>query len=101
MIFQSWAVVLVERQALGRSYDGTMERQYKSQALVLLRYTTSTFIIFRANARVKTRQRLNDRVLDDVAYDIDSEMIVPLFMDEVDISGVDWVVELQPQEVAK
>ena len=101
MIFQSWAVVLVERQALGRLYDGTMERQYKSQALVLLRYTTSTFIIFRANARVKTRQRLNDRVLDDVAYDIDSEMIVPLFMDEVDISGVDWVVELQPQEVAK
>ena len=64
-----------------------------------MRYTTSTFIIFRANARVKTRQRLNDRVLDDVAYDIDSEMIVPLFMDEVDISGVDWVVELQPQEV--
>ena len=101
MIFQSWAVVFVERQALGRSYDGTMERQHKSQALVLLRYTTSTFIIFRANARVKTRQRLNDRVLDDVAYDIDSEMIVPLFMDEVDISGVDWVVELQPQEVAK
>ena len=101
MIFQSWAVVLVERLAVGRSYDGTMERQYKSQALVLLRYTTSTFIIFRANARVKTRQRLNDRVLDDVAYDIDSEMIVPLFMDEVDISGVDWVVELQPQEVAK
>ena len=101
MIFQSWAVVLVERLAVGRSYDGTMERQYKSQALVLLRYTTSTFIIFRANARVKTRQRLNDRVLDDVAYDIDSEMIVPLFMDEVDISGVDWVVELQPQEVAE
>ena len=65
-----------------------------------MRYTTSTFIIFRANARVKTRQRLNDRVLDDVAYDIDSEMIVPLFMDEVDISGVDWVVELQTQEVA-
>jgi len=30
--------------------------------------------------------------LDDVAYDIDSEMIVPLFMDEVDISGVGWVV---------
>ena len=55
-------------------------------------YTTSTFIIFRANARVKTRQRLNDRGLDDVAYDIDSEMIVPLFMDEVDISGVGWVV---------
>ena len=101
MIFQSWAVVLVERQEIGRLYDSTMERQYKSQALVLLRYTTSTFIIFRANARVKTRQRLNDRVLDDVAYDIDSEMIVPLFMDEVDISGVDWVVELQPKEVAK
>ena len=101
MIFQSWAVVLVERQEIGRLYDRTMERQYKSQALVLLRYTTSTFIIFRANARVKTRQRLNDRVLDDVAYDIDSEMIVPLFMDEVDISGVDWVVELQPQEVAE
>ena len=63
-------------------------------------YTTSTFIIFRANARVKTRQRLNDRGLDDVAYDIDSEMIVPLFMDEVDISGVGWVVEFQPGEVA-
>ena len=101
MIFQSWAVVLVESQEIGRLYDRTIERQYKSQALVLLRYTTSTFIIFRANARVKTRQRLNDRVLDDVAYDIDSEMIVPLFMDEVDISGVDWVVELQPQEVAE
>ena len=40
-------------------------------------------------------------MLDDVAYDIDSEMIVPLFMDEVDISGVDWVVELQAQEVVK
>ena len=65
-----------------------------------MRYTTSTFIFFRANARVKTRQRLNDRVLDDVAYDIDSEMIVPLFMDEVDISGVGWVVEFQPGEVA-
>jgi hypothetical protein len=38
--------------------------------------------------------------LDDVAYDIDSEMIVPLFMDEVDISGVVWVVEFQPGEVA-
>ena len=65
-----------------------------------MRYTTSTFIIFRANARVKTRQRLNDRVLDDVAYDIDSEMIVPLFMDEVDISGVGWVFEFQPRELA-
>ena len=44
-----------------------------------------TFIFFLVNVRVKTHQRLNDRVLDDVAYDIDSEAILPLFMDEVDI----------------